>query len=85
MYDNSSEEKKDAPLAPTFSTSNYVHDDREEEAVIAQLATVSEAEAGARFRQEEADAIHQVREYEATRREARVRHVKLEIAELDSE
>jgi hypothetical protein len=46
---------------------------------------VSEAEPRARFRQEEADPIRQVREYEAVRLEARVHLVKLEIVELDSE
>jgi hypothetical protein len=46
---------------------------------------VSEAEPRVRFRWEEADAVRQVREYGATRREARVRRVKLGIVELDSE
>jgi hypothetical protein len=32
-----------------------------------------------------ADAVHQVREYEAARREERVRRVKLEIVELNAE
>jgi hypothetical protein len=50
---------------------------------MAQTIAISEAEARARFRREEADAVRQVREYEAARREARVRKVKLEIVELD--
>jgi hypothetical protein len=49
----------------------------EEEAVLAQTKAVSEAEARERFRREEADAVRQVREYEAARREARVRRVKI--------
>jgi hypothetical protein len=49
------------------------------------VAAVSEAEVRARWRQEEADAVRQVREYEAARREEHVRRVKLEIVELDSE
>jgi hypothetical protein len=49
------------------------------------VAAITEAEARARFRREEADAIRQVREYEAARREACVRRVKLKIVELDSE
>jgi hypothetical protein len=42
-------------------------------------------EARARFRREEADAVPQVREYEAARREARVHKVKLEIVKLDKD
>jgi hypothetical protein len=53
--------------------------------VIAQVAAITEAEARARWRREEADAVRQVREYEVARREERVRRVKLEIVELDSQ
>jgi hypothetical protein len=53
--------------------------------MIAQVAAVSEAEARARFRQEVADIVRHVHKYEAACREARVRRVRLEIAELDSE
>jgi hypothetical protein len=42
------------------------------------VAVITEAEARARWRREEADVVRQVQEYEAARREARVRHVKLE-------
>jgi hypothetical protein len=65
---------------------DYVHgsDSDEEEAVLAQMKAISEAEAHARFRREEADTVRQVREYEAARREARVRPVKLEIVEPDA-
>lgn len=69
--------------SPTFSAGDYVHGSDEEEAVMAQTFAISEAEARARFRREEADGVRQVREYEAARREARVRKVKLEIVELD--
>jgi hypothetical protein len=69
--------------SPTFSAGDYVHGSDEEEAVLAQTKAVSAVEARARFRREEADAVRQVREYEAARREARVRRVKLEIVELD--
>jgi hypothetical protein len=71
--------------SPTLSTGDYVHGSDEEDAVMAQTIAISEAEARARFRREEADAVRQVREYEAARREARVRKVKLEIVELDRE
>jgi hypothetical protein len=74
--------------SPTFSAGDYVHGSDEEEAVMAQTFAISEAEARARFRREEADAVRQVREYEpaqAARREAHVRKVKLEIVELDKE
>jgi hypothetical protein len=53
--------------------------------VIAQVVAVSEAEARARFRREEVDAVCQVREYKAARREEPVRRLKLETVELDSE
>jgi hypothetical protein len=53
--------------------------------VLAQTKAISVAEARARFRREEADAVRQVREYEAARREERVRRVKLEIVKLDAE
>jgi hypothetical protein len=49
------------------------------------VAAITEAEARARFGRGEADAVRQVREYEAARREERIRRVKLEIVELDSE
>jgi hypothetical protein len=42
MYDSSSE---DAAPAPLFSPGDYVHDDQEEEAVIAQVTVVSETRA----------------------------------------
>jgi hypothetical protein len=82
-----SEEEDDLVPArsPTFSAGDYVHDSDEEEAVMAQTFAISEAEARARFHREEADAVRQVREYEAARREARVRKVKLEIVELDKD
>jgi hypothetical protein len=63
---------------PTFSARDYVHGFDEEDAVVTQMEAVSVVEARARFRREEADAARQVQEYEAARREARVRHVKLE-------
>jgi hypothetical protein len=82
----SSEEDDLVPArSPTFSAGDYVHGSDEEEAVMAQTFAISEAEARARFRREEADAVRQVREYEAARREARVRKVKLEIVELDKD
>jgi hypothetical protein len=82
----SSEEDDLVPArSPTISAGDYVHGSDEEEAVLAQTKAVSEAEARARFRREEADAVRQVREYEAARWEARVRRVKLEIVELDAD
>jgi hypothetical protein len=82
----SSEEDDLIPArSPTISAGDYVHGSDEEEAVLAQTMAVSEAEARARFRREEADTVRQVREYEAARREARVRRVKLEIVELDAD
>jgi hypothetical protein len=79
----SSEEDDLVPArSPTISAGDYVHGSDEEEAVLAQTKAVSEAEARARFRREEADAV---REYEAARREACVRHVKLEIVKLDAD
>jgi hypothetical protein len=36
---------------------DYVYDDQEEDAVIAQVAAISEAEARARWRREEADPV----------------------------
>jgi hypothetical protein len=82
-----SEEEDDLVPArsPTISAGDYVHDSDEEEAVLAQAKAISDAEARQRFRREEADAVRQVREYEAARREARVRRVKLEIVELDKD
>jgi hypothetical protein len=71
--------------SPTFSAGDYVHGSDEEEAVMAQTFAISEAEARVRFRREEANTVRQVREYEAARREARVRQVKLEIVELDKD
>jgi hypothetical protein len=73
-----------APV-PLFSADDYVHDDQEEDVVIVQVAAVFEAEVRARWRWEEPDAVRQVREYEAVRREERVHRVKLGIVELDSE
>ena len=64
---------------------NYVHNDDEEEAAIQQASVISVAEVRARFRCEEADAVRQVREYEAVQKEARVRRVKLEVTALDDE
>ena len=46
---------------------------------------VFRSEVRARFRREEADAVRQVREYEAAQKEARVRRVKLEVTALDNE
>jgi hypothetical protein len=60
VYESSSEDV--APLR--LSPGDYVHDDQEE-AVIQQVTAVSEAEAHARFRREEVDAVRQIREYEA--------------------
>jgi hypothetical protein len=82
-----SEEEDDLVPArsPTISAGDYVHGSDEEEAVLAQAKAISDAEARQRFRREEADAVRQVREYEAARREARVRRVKLEIVELDKD
>jgi hypothetical protein len=64
---------------------DYVHDSDVEEEVLAQLEAIAEADTRARFHREEADAVRQVREYEARRREERVRRVKLEIVELEAE
>ncbi|KAK1668735.1 hypothetical protein QYE76_056894 [Lolium multiflorum] len=46
--------------SPTFSVGDYVHGSDEEEAVMAHTFTISEAEARARFRREEADAVRQI-------------------------
>jgi hypothetical protein len=82
----SSEEDDLVPArSPTFSAGDYVHNSDEEESVMAQTFAISAAEARERFRREEADAVRQVREYEAARREARVRQVNLEIVELDKD
>jgi hypothetical protein len=82
-----SEEEDDLVPArsPAISAGDYVHGSDEEEAVLAQAKAINDAEARQRFRREEADAVRQVREYEAARREARVRRVKLEIVELDKD
>jgi hypothetical protein len=40
---------------------DYVHDSDEEEAMLAQVEAISEAESHARFCREEADAVRQVR------------------------
>jgi hypothetical protein len=54
----SSEEDDLVPArSPTISAGDYVHGSDEEEAVLAQTKAVSEAEARARFRREEADAV----------------------------
>jgi hypothetical protein len=79
-YGNAGEEYDLVPArSPTISAGDYVHGSDEEEAVLAQTKAISEAEARARFRREEADAVRQVREYEVARREARVcrRRVKI--------
>ncbi|KAK1653713.1 hypothetical protein QYE76_071518 [Lolium multiflorum] len=67
--------------SPIFSVGDYVHGSDEEDAAIAQVVTITKAEAQARWRWEEADAVRQVREFEAARREQRVRHVKLKIVD----
>jgi hypothetical protein len=46
---------------------------------------VSAAEARRRWRRDEADAIRQVQEYEAARREEHARRFQQEIVELDDE
>jgi hypothetical protein len=51
VYDSSSEEEDAAPARePTFSAGDYVYGDQEEDDIIAQVATISEAEARARWR-----------------------------------
>jgi hypothetical protein len=82
--DSSDDENLVPAWSPTISAGDYVHDIDEEEAVLTQPKAVSKAEARARFRREEEDAVRQVREYEAARRETRVRPVKLEIVEPDA-
>jgi hypothetical protein len=71
VYDSTEEEEgeEDAALArmPLFSAGDYVHDDQEEDAVIAQVAAVFEAEARTRRRQEEPEVVRQVHEYEVAR------------------
>lgn len=84
VYDSSNEEELVPARETTFSAGDYMHGSDEEDAVVAQVAAISAAEARARFRWEEADAVRQVREYEAARREERILRVKLEIIELDS-
>lgn len=82
VADSSSDDEDDAaPLR--LSSGDFVHDSDEEEAVIHQVSVVSVAEARARFRREEADAVRQVRAYEAAQKEARVRRIKRELLELD--
>jgi hypothetical protein len=89
VYDTSSEEEEAEkavvaqPARTLISVGDYVHE--EDEAVVAQVAAVSDAEARAHWRSEEADTVRQVREYEAARREERGRIVKLENVELDAE
>nr|XP_051211956.1 uncharacterized protein LOC127329488 [Lolium perenne] len=85
IYDRSDEEELVPALEPTYSAGDYVHGSDEEDAAVAQVAAISAAEARARFRREEADAVRQVREYETAPREERVRRFKLEIVELDDE
>jgi hypothetical protein len=81
-------QSEDDELVPArssmISAGDYVHGS-DEQAVLAQVDVISEAEARARFYWEEAHAVRQVREYEARRREERVRRVKLEIVELEAE
>jgi hypothetical protein len=85
VYDSSDEEELVPPREPTFSAGDYVHGSDEEDAIIAQVAAITEAEARASWHREEVDAVRQVREYEAACREERVRRVKLEIVDLDDE
>ena len=84
IYDSSSEEE-DAPPALCLTSGDYVDNDDEEEAAIQQLAVISEAEVCLRFRREEADALRQIRAYEAAQAEARVRRVKQEVVDLHAE
>jgi hypothetical protein len=85
VADSSDDDDLVPARSPTFSAGDYVHGSDEEDAVLAQTKAISEAEARQRFRREEAEAVRLVREYEAARREARVRRVKLEIVELDAD
>jgi hypothetical protein len=67
-----------------LNSCDYVLNDEEEATTIQQVAIISEVEARARFCREEADAIRQVRVYEAAQREATVRRVKKETVDLDA-
>jgi hypothetical protein len=81
VYDNSEDKELVPARERTFSAGDYMHGSDEEDVVVAQVAAISEAEARTRFCQEEADAVRQVREYEAARREECVRCV----VELDDD
>jgi hypothetical protein len=67
-----------------LNSGDYVLNDEEEATMIQQVAVTSEVEARVRFRREKADAIRQVRAYEAAQSEATVRRVKKEIVDLDA-
>jgi hypothetical protein len=49
------------------------------------VSVISAAEAHARFRREEAEAVRAVREYEAAQKETAIRRVKREVVDLNSE
>ena len=85
VYDSSSEDVEDAAPTLGLTAADYVNDDAEEDAAVQQLVVISEAEARLRFRREEADALRQIRAYEAAQAEARVRRVKQEVVDLDAE
>ncbi|KAK1691811.1 hypothetical protein QYE76_008508 [Lolium multiflorum] len=53
-------QSEDVELVPS-GLDDYVHDSDEEEAVLAQVEAISEAESHSRFYREEADAVRQVR------------------------
>ena len=65
VYDSSSEEEEDAAPTLGLTAGDYINDDAEEEAAVQQLTVISEAEARLRFRREEAEALRQIRAYEA--------------------
>jgi hypothetical protein len=84
---DSSDEKEEevAPAHTILHSADYILNNEEEATVIQLDVVISESEAGARFRREEAEAVRAVRAYEAAQKEAVVRRVKQEVVDLDSE
>jgi hypothetical protein len=60
------------PAHTVRNSADYVLNNKEEVTAIQQVTVISKAEACARFRREEAEAVRQVRAYEAAQKEAAV-------------
>jgi predicted DNA-binding protein (UPF0251 family) len=82
---NYSPEEEEALVRTVLHSGDYVLNDEEEATAIQKVVGISEAEARACFRREEAEAIRVVHAYEVAQKEAAVRLVKREVIDLDSE